>query len=406
MRHFWSTIFTLGLAGFSTPSAGQTNAIIDLMDQAVSSAPAIQIAEADIVRARSSAKRIVLSPYEYQASASAGQRFIDDPLASETDFTEFGAGISKTIRLPDKKRLDQQLSDIEIEIAILSVEAAKFEEKLTFVKLWNDWAQAHRLVAVSKDQARDAAELVALESVKVEKGAARQINADILLAQSQMAEVMMHRDFVAANRAKLALQTRYPMIVLPDEPFNLSTPSMVMPAMDLQGGPSYPAQRLAALQSQKLRMKARRERLNKRPDPTLGMAVSNEFGGRETSVMGTISIPLGGKLRRATADEAQAQALKSEVESRLSYQLAAQDYAYAMENAKSYQTLIASSDMARKASRAAVGQIEKGYALGAITAQEVIVARKSLREAERTYAEYVGEAEAANLLLHLYTTAK
>lgn len=406
MRHFWSAIFTLGLVGFSTPSAAQTNAIIDLMNQAVSNAPAIQIAEADIVRARSSAKRIVLSPYEYQASASAGQRFIDDPLTSDSDFTEFGAGISRTIRLPSKKRLDQQLSDIEIEIAILSVEAAKFEEKLTFVKLWNDWAQAHRLVAVSQDQAKDAAELAELERVKVEKGAARQVNADILLAQSQMAEVMMQRDLAAANRAKLTLQTRYPMVLLPDEPFRLSKPLMVMPRMDLQDGPSYPAQRLAALQSQRLRLKARRERLNKRPDPTLGMAVSNEFGGRETSVMGTISIPLGGKLRRATADEAQAQALKSEVESRLSYQLAAQDYAYAMENAKSYQTLIASSDMARKASRAAVEQIEKGYALGAITAQEVIVARQSLREAERTYAEYVGEAEAANLLLHLYTTAK
>lgn len=404
MRYILKVVFLVGSFCMSTVSMAQTESILTLMEEAVENSPSLQIAQSDINRARASAKRISVSPYEYEISASGGQRIIDDPLSPDTEFTEFGAGVSKTIRLPSKKRLDERLSDIEIDISELAVEVAVFEEKLTFIKLWNAWAQAHRLVAVSQDQAKDAAELASLELIKVEKGAGRQVNADILLAQSQMAEVLAQRDIADANRAKFTLQSRYPMIILPEMPFSLSSPSRLTSADNLNTLPDYPAQRLAALQSEKMRLKARREALNRRPDPTLGFSVSNEFGGRETSLMGTVSIPLGGKLRRARTGEAQAQALKSEIEERLAYQLAMRDYEFAKDNAESFTALIVAADKALIASRAAVADLQRGYDLGAITAQDIIVARKSLRDAERTYVDYVGQAEAAKLLLMLYQT--
>lgn len=406
MRRIWITAVFLGLVFFPDLAAAQMTAIMEIMDEAVSSAPGVQIARADAPRARASARRIAISPYEYEVSASAGQRFIDDPLSADTRFTEFGAGLSKTIRLPSKKRMDQRLSDIEIEISKLAIDVAVFEEKRAFIKLWNAWNQAHRFITLSEQQAEDAAELASLERIKVEKGAGRQINADILLAQSQMVKVIAQRDQMAANRAKLNLQSRYPMIVLPDTPPNLPASFTATPANNVQAVMAYPAQRLAALQSERLQLRAQREALNKRPDPTVGLAVSDEFGGRETSVMASISIPLGGKLRQAKRGEAQAHVVKSEIEARLSYQMAAREYELFRGNAKSYAGLIAAADAARAASRAAVTQIEKGYALGAITAQEVIIARKSLRDAERIYADYLGQAEAAQLLIQLYTSEK
>lgn len=152
-----------------------------------------------------------------------------------------------------------------------------------------------------------------------------------------------------------------------------------------------------------MRLREQREALNGRPDPTLGLMVSDEFGGREQSLMASVSIPIGKRLRRAKVGEAQADAIKSEVEARLSYQMATRDYELSKENVRSFTRLIAAADAAQTASGAAVLQMEKGYALGAITAQELILARKSLRAAERIYADYVGQAEAAQLLLQLYT---
>jgi len=406
MRYLVTAVLCIAGVSLSSVSNAQSSSILDLMNEAVSGAPSVEIARADTARAQASATRIALSPYEYQLSGSVGQRFIDDPLAPNTEFTEYGAGVSKTIRLPSKKRLDQRLSQIEIEIAELGVEVAAFEEKLAFIKLWNAWSQAYRFVPVSQRHAADAAELAQLEVIKVEKGAGRQINADVLLAQSQIAEVLAEQDVANAERAKLNLVSRYPMIDLPYNPLSLSPSISAIAGSQLDEPVNYPAQRLAALQSERLRLRAQREGLNKRPDPTVGLAVTDEFGGRETSVMATLSIPLGGKLRRATVNEAQAQALKSEVEARLSYQMAERDFKLSQDTAKSYDRLIAAAEAAREASRASLVQMEKGYALGAITAQEMIIARQSLRDAERSYAEYAGQAEAAKLLLLVYTSAK
>lgn len=406
MRTIVTILFSLSMASVSTLAAAQASSVMEILDEAVSSAAGLEIAQADIARARASAKRIATSHYEYEVSANAGQRYIDDPLSADTRFTEFGAGLSKTIRLPSKKRLDQRLSDIEIEISEIAVEVAIFDEKKAFIELWNAWSQAHRFVALSREQAEDAAALATLESVKVEKGAGRQINADILLAQSQMAAVIAQRDLAAANRAKYNLQSRYPILNLPSDPVSLSASIANLPLNRLDAIVDYPAQRLSSLHSEKMRLRARREALNKRPDPTLGLELSDEFGGRETSLKASISIPIGGKYRRAMVGEAQALAVKSEVETRLAYKLAAREYELAKENANSYAQLISAANASVSATRAAFEQMEKGYALGAITAQDLLIARKSLREAERTYADYVGQAEAAQLLFHLYISEK
>lgn len=249
MRPLVAAVISLGWMSFSAVTFAQTVSVMDLMDEAVSGAPGLQMAQADIARAHASAKRIAVSPYEYQVSVSAGQRFIDDPLSTETRFTEYGAGLSKTIRLPSKKRLDQRLSEIEVAISELGVEVAAFNEKKIFIELWSAWSQAHWFVAISRDQAEDAAELAALELAKVEKGAGRQINADILLAQSHMTEVMAQRDFTAAQRAKLNLQSRYPLISLPADPLGLSASFSVPPTNEIDASIDHPAYRLALLQS-------------------------------------------------------------------------------------------------------------------------------------------------------------
>jgi cobalt-zinc-cadmium efflux system outer membrane protein len=381
------------------PAISQTDPVVDLMEQAVRTSPSYRSAKADMDRASASARRIASGPYEFEINASGGQRKIDDPLASENRYTEWSAGISRTVRLPGKRQVDANIAQLETDLAGTGVDQSLFAEREKFAMLWSAWRRADLLSTSSASQAAEALRIAELQQIAVDKGAERQIRADQLAAEAGLLQLQAEQDRTEAQVARAALVARYPDIVFPETtaPLDVSE-TMISPLFEATAE-SSPAYRRADLLAEQARLKAQRARMEKRPDPTFGLDFGNEFGGSETSVMARVSIPIGGSARRAYAQEMSATATVAELDRVTAQREAFQAVQAARQSLGAAMTLYEKSLETAESSRKILETIQKGYDYGEITITEFLNGRRALISAERTVAEQRARLESA--VLHL-----
>lgn len=387
------------IGALALPATSQTGPVVDLMEQSVRTTPSVRAAEADISRAHATADRIAAGPYEVEVTASGGQRTIDDPLVSEDRYTEWSAGISRTIRLPEKRRIDRDLARVETELAGSTLDLVLYEERQQFAALWNDWRRADLLTETSSTQAEEARQVAELEQIAVDKGAARQIRADQLAAEASLMQLQADQDKASAAIARAALVARYPDIQFPEKPapidFSTDTIASVLEAR----AETLTAYRRSQLVAEQARLQARRARSERLPDPTVGLDFGNEFGGSETSIMARITIPIGGSARRAYSREMSASATVSELNT-----IGVERELYQTIEAARH-SLRASIDMHEKALQAShasaqvLENIRKGFELGEITVTELLNSRRTFISTQRTAAEQRAKLEADLLML-------
>jgi len=291
----------LTAATIALPALGQSASVVDIMEQSIRTSPSVFTAEADLDRASATASRIASGPYEFEVNASGGQRRMDNPLASESRYTEWAAGVSRTIRLPGKKRIDQDLARIETDLAGSTLDQALHLERREFAMLWSEWRSADLLRETSSVQAEEALRIAELEQVAVDKGAERQIRADQLAAAAALLQLQADQDRSAAEVARAALTSRYPDIAFPARPIPLELGDSAIAGLLDASIERMPAWRNSQLVAEQARLQAQRARLEKTPDPTLGLEFTNEFGGAETSIMARVTIPIGGSTRCRSA---------------------------------------------------------------------------------------------------------
>jgi outer membrane protein TolC len=395
-------LFAAALAGtlvLAQPAAAQTDPVVDLMEQAIRTSPSYRSAKADVDRASASARRIASGPYEFEINASGGQRKIDDPLASENRYTEWSAGISRTVRLPGKRQVDANLAQLETDLADTGLDQSLFAEREKFAMLWSAWRRADLLSASSASQAAEALRIAELQQIAVDKGAERQIRADQLAAEAGLLQLQAEQDRTAAQVARAALVARYPDIVFPETTAPLDVSGTMIDPLFEATAEDTPAYRRAGLLAQQAKLKAQRARMEKRPDPTFGLDFGNEFGGSETSVMARVSIPIGGSARRAYAQEMSATATVAELDRVTAQREAFQAVQSARQSLGAAMTLYEKSLETAESSRKILETIQKGYDYGEITITEFLNGRRALISAERTVAEQRARLESD--VLHL-----
>ena len=388
---------------FASPAFAQANPVMDVMDQAVGTAPSVRAAEADMVRASAVASQLKTGPYEYEVNASGGQRKIDDPLASENRYTEWAAGVTRTVRLPGKARIDRNLARIETELADAALGQALYQEQMQFADLWSNWLRADLLTETSSAQAEEAAQLAELEQIRVDKGDGRQIRADQLAAEASLVRLQAEQDKLSAKAARAALMARYPDVVFPSRPFALELANEQIAQILLASAEQSPSFRTAQLLGEQARLKAQRARSNEMPDPTFGMEFTNEFGGGETSLMARVTIPIGGSARKASTREMTASATVAELNAIGVERQLQQAVETAKQSARLSLTLYGESASALDASSMVLEKIQKGYAMGEITISDLITSRKSHISTLRTAAEHRAAMDAALLKLIVLT---
>jgi outer membrane protein TolC len=380
------------------PEHIQRHAIVNLMESSVISSTSVAIAKADIARAEAKATTLRVGSYEFEAAISGGRREISE-LAGTQEYNEWSGGLSRTLRLPGKRKTDHNLADIEVQLASAAYEDTLSDERLSFIEQYSAWSTAYRLVAVAKREAEEAQQLAELVQIQVERGAGRQIDADQLLAESELAMLQAEQAEFTMITTKRALETYYPNIVLPLTPAEFVLSATDIDRLSTAKLSKSPKQYLAEITKEKARLTAQRARQDRMPDPTVGVAFTDEFDGQESAITAHISIPLGGSARRASSRLAIEQMNMSSMELDLANRVALQQISMAEKMARLSLSAKGRSDEASTISMAALNRLEQGYKKEAVTISDLIRARRSHYLVERVRIEQQGKSEQAFLTL-------
>lgn len=287
--------------------------------------PEVQRATAQLRAEEAVARGLVAGPQEWTVRGDVAQRRVF-PTPSGKDF-EFRAGIDRPIRLGDKAAADTRVGERGVEVARWMLRDARHEASRALLATWFAWLRTESVLAAREDADRALAQIAYTIRQREALGdAARleRIQAESALAQSQAATLQARRD---RDAARTVLTRQYPALgfnqpALPD-------PVLLEPATNWAALIVEHSHELAVAQAEAERAAAvaERLRLDRRPDPTIGIGFANERGGDERIVMLTLSVPIPGESRReqgvaslARADAARAQVdevrLRIEVEAR------------------------------------------------------------------------------------------
>lgn len=378
---------------FSSRLFAQSNNLFQLMESAVLNVPAVQSAKIDIERAQETSKKLQAGPYEFEVFLSGGRREINDAVVTANEFTEWEAGVSRKIRLPGKRSIDQELAELEVEFAQIKYEKALNDELLAFVARWNAWSHLTMLSDVLYEQLADARKLAESEQQKVDNGAGRQVHANQLMLEAELVYLQTEQNRLATINARSNLESAYPNVVFPIEPMSFDFASISELISDEQV--LQPEQRLAEIASKQAQYAARRARQNRIPDPTLQLSYLEELDGLENSVLASISIPIGGTARSSAYREANAYSRmrvldleRAQREVNQNFKSSRQGYLFAIENMDRAKDSL-------EMSREVLSRVSQGYDTGSLTLTELITARRSHRETERYIIEQTSKAELA-----------
>lgn len=395
----WS--LSLGVAQ-AQPLEFRQSKIVQLLESASADSITVAIAKANIGRAEASATALRAGPYEFEAALRTGRRKVAE-LGGQQQYTEWSGGLSRTLRLPGKRHTDQNLAKIEVQLANAVYKNAALNERLVFIDQWTLWSTAFQLFDISKKQAEEATRLADFELIQVEKGAGRQVSADQLHAEAELALLQAEQDEADMIRARMIIESNYPKTPLPVVPANFKLSETDVGFLLSANLGSTPKQDIAELTREKVRLTAQRARQDRKPDPTVGLEFTDEFGGRESAISAQISIPIGGSARRASSRLAQQQLKMSSLELDLANRLAQQQRVVTGKMVRLSRVNHLRAQDAVTLSLKALKKLEKGYERGAVTVSDLIRSRRSHYLVERIAVKQYWETEQTQLnLLAVY----
>ncbi len=348
---------------------------------ALQSQPAVRAAAERVQAAAATQRALEAGSHEFQASSTLQRRQV---AGEQRRYGEWELGISRTIRLPDKARLDREIGSSTRSVADLRLEDAEHQAARRLLDAWMDWM---RSTAVAADAAAQD-QLLARErealARRVALGDAASRELDVLDAEraTQAAQTLMARDAALATRQALAMG--FPGISVP-----LAAPALPEPP-ELPGTPQdwrarivQESAEIAMADGETMRLSkvAERARADRRPDPTLGVRLLSDRGGAERVVGVVFSIPLGTDYRRAQADTESANAAAAEAEAADVRRGIEQSAWLSVQAAQSKYAQWQSHRQALSVQTSAQARTRRAWELGEAPLGEYLQSLRSLRQA-------------------------
>jgi outer membrane protein TolC len=318
------------------------------------------------------------------------------------DFTEYDISLTRPVRLPGKAGLDRKAGDAGVRAADNMADDARHQAAISLSEHWWDWlgaAAERRVLDSSAETLRQAVVAVGRRRALRDAASMELEQAEAALATARAAaRAAAGRE--AAARAALMAQ-------FPDLPLPAAAPAMPAPVLPPEGLATLGvlvAQRsheigAAIAQAEMASLLAERARRERIPDPSVGVRGFSEFGGAEQGVGVLISVPIGGRHRRALADQAAAEAQASSAQATMIRHdiesLAGRDVAAAEAGFAAWEEAL----LARTRSHAASTRAARGHALGGLDLSERLYAERVAQEA--ALAEALARAEAWRAITRL-----
>lgn len=348
----------------------------ELVLSAIERMPEVQAAAAALARAEADGRLRSVGPHETTLMMIPQRRRIQ----GGPTFNEWEADLTRAVRWPHKARLDREIGAAGVEAAQLTLADSYHAGARRVLVLWSDWQRA-RVVATQQH-----AQVTTWErdhkaiARRVELGdAARRdlVAAEAALAQARADTLQAEADVQVTG---LALRSTFPSLPLPAQ-------------MPLGGGPppltgndthwselimerSHEIGVAAALAHQR-EAEAQRVRADRLPDPTVGVRVLDDLGGRERAVGLIVSIPFGVRQRSALAAAAGADALAAEADLAVIRRDITRDALERVVRARAAHAIWEGRNQALAAALDSVSKTERAYTLGESGLAELLVARRA-----------------------------
>ncbi len=287
----------------------------DVAQAAIGAHPVVAAAEASLMEAQAQARLYTAGDHDFHLSGS----YIRRDVRGEGTYSEWDSTISRAIRLPGKAKEDRKIGALGVNVAENARDDARHQVALLLKDYWFEWLEAgamHRIDQMAVDTYRQ--ELQAVER-RYELQEAALLEVEGVRSALATAEAGLQKSRARKLEAERAIATMFPTMALPAQQLDIGDPAATKYSFDqwknliltrsheLRMAEKYAKQQMAL---------ARRGRLNKIADPTIGVRFFSERGGEEQGVGLLFSMPFGSSRRSAQSDAKRARALAAEAQAR------------------------------------------------------------------------------------------
>jgi outer membrane protein TolC len=372
----------LTLPSLAAPNAQAYLPAEAVVKEALLASPGIQSARAQKEALNLRAQTLRTGSAEFTLRANLQQRRIP---ASQERLNEHTLSLERPVRLWGKSAVDGQLSDKTQALAEVAFNDAMHEASRELMKLW--FTQVHAALAErhAQQQVSSAAQIHQLAQARFKQGEIARMDLELSQAEVQRAQASQQIAQAELANAATALIGRYPGLPLSSSQRTIQAQEMgdfsesqaTLKQLFLKENHEL---NMLRIEAERLQLWAERARLDRLPDPTVGVYSARDRGGAEQVTGLSLSMPLSGSVRQnaAQATLADAQAAADKVR-RLQQQLSAEFdqwwTGFHSKRAASAQLQLAADTQTRAADKS-----RKAYALGEHSLFEMLMIARTAQE--------------------------
>jgi outer membrane protein, heavy metal efflux system len=362
-----------------------------LVDSALRSNINVMTAETAVKLAQSNQRKWKAGNHEFNLRAGSARRNIAN---TGQRLKEWDVALERPIRLFGKSGLDDDIGATGIALSEYALGDARHEAGRSLLHLWFNWQRERAQAEQWLQQVQILQQQAQITEKRMRAGDVPRMELNQAQAAVAQAEVSLQQARMRIELAAAALHREFPALTLPSHP-GAGIPEPV--GHDL----AYWKSRFLTdnhqlgmmhAESRIQQLLAERSRIDRMPDPTVGVRYASEMGGNEKVTGVYFSVPFSLGLRSATAEGAGYQAeMAAEREASVKRQLENDIYSAYTRATGSYAAWLQARDAAASTRRNA-DLATRAYSLGESDLLQVLNARRLALES--TLAETVTQFDA------------
>ena len=353
-----------------------------LVQEALLSSPAVLSARAQKEALTLRAHTLRTGTAEFTLRANLQQRRVP---ASQERFNENTISLERPLRWWGKSAVDGQLADKTVALAEIAFNDAMHEASRELMKLWFVHAQAVLAHTQAAQHSRSAEQIQALAQARFKQGEIARMDLELAQAEVQRAQAAQQLAQADLANAGAALARRYPSLPV----------QSAVPVIRAQDMGDFAESKEALLQTflaqnhelntlrveaERLQLWAERARLDRLPDPTVGVYTAHDRGGAEQITGLSVSLPLPGSVRRDTAQATLADAQAAADKVRRLQQMLSAEFDQWWTGFHSKRAAAAQLQSAADTQTRAAEKSRKAYALGEHSLLEMLLIARAAHE--------------------------
>ena len=370
----------------------------DAIDRAIAEEPGVLRARAMLKSAEAQARAREAGPHEFTLHGE----YLTRATNLEGRLNEWTAGISRGIRLPGKADADSKIGAYGISVAENGFGDARHQAATLLKTLWIDWVVSEAIATLADSEVAGYEKQLKATERGQQLGQSATFQVEQIRASLALVQALAAQAAQARLDARMTLQRTFPALVLP-----VSVPAMPDPAPPPGEWDEWRAGvlednhelKMARSEADRRDWLARRASMDRFADPTLDLRTFQERSGHETGFGIGFSIPIGGALRSATAEQASAEASAAAITARKALRdveiVADRDVIQARQGLAAWrQSLVAANTSGQMVLR-----MQRAVALGDQALTDLLVAQRQDFDVRRTEIRARGAAHSAILQL-------